>query len=190
MYAFWSCTFAYYLPRQICFLDHVHLQLPGPSMLPTINHGNIALAERITSRLGKVGSGDVVVLRSPEDPRKVVTKRVKGVEGDVVSYLSDPNKSDEQKTVVVIVRKLLFDFLVIKKIRSWFRHMHLKWCIFPEFKVGWVGFVFFYFFSVGSIQEIIFFPSFSVEWVLGVWGICLCKQCVIDSHVIFLQQSI
>ncbi|KAI3456046.1 hypothetical protein Pfo_012709 [Paulownia fortunei] len=76
-------------------------KLLGPSMLPTFNDGNIVLTERITSRLGKVGWGDVVLIRSPDNPRKVVAKRVKGVEGDVVSYLLDPKKSDEQKTVVV-----------------------------------------------------------------------------------------
>ncbi|KAL0398359.1 UNVERIFIED_CONTAM: Mitochondrial inner membrane protease subunit [Sesamum radiatum] len=76
-------------------------KLVGPSMLPTFNHGTYVLSESITSRLGKVGSGDAVLIRSPEDPRKVVAKRVKGVEGDVVSYVLDPSKSDEQKTVVV-----------------------------------------------------------------------------------------
>ncbi|KAL6567314.1 hypothetical protein OROGR_000982 [Orobanche gracilis] len=73
----------------------------GPSMLPTFNEGNIVLAERVTIRSGKVGSGDAVLIRSPEDPTKVMTKRVKGVEGDVVSYVLDPRNSDEQKTVVV-----------------------------------------------------------------------------------------
>ncbi|XP_073279593.1 mitochondrial ATP-independent inner membrane protease subunit 1a-like [Primulina huaijiensis] len=81
------CTFAYTV---------------GPSMLPTFNlQGNLVLAERLTTRLGKVGSGDVVLIRSPDNPRKVVTKRVKGVQGDVVSFFVDPNKSDEQRTVIV-----------------------------------------------------------------------------------------
>ncbi|GFP95126.1 mitochondrial inner membrane protease subunit 1 [Phtheirospermum japonicum] len=73
----------------------------GPSMLPTFKDGDIVLAEKITSRRGKVGSGDAVLIRSPEDPTKVMTKRVKGVEGDVVSYALDPQSSDELKTVVV-----------------------------------------------------------------------------------------
>lgn len=71
----------------------LHFQLVGPSMLPTFNHGSFVLSERITVRSGKVGSGDTVVIRSPEDPRKVVCKRVRAVEGDVVSY--------QQKTVVI-----------------------------------------------------------------------------------------
>ncbi|KAL8032290.1 hypothetical protein ABFX02_13G086300 [Erythranthe guttata] len=76
-------------------------KLVGPSMLPTFNDGNLVLTERITTRSEKVGSGDVVLVRAPDDPRKVVAKRVKGVEGDVVSYLLDPKKTDELNTVVV-----------------------------------------------------------------------------------------
>lgn len=75
----------------------------GPSMLPTINlYGNLLLAERISTRLGKVGPGDVVLVRSPENPRQIVTKRVKGGEGDSVTYLVNPKNSDEEKTVIVI----------------------------------------------------------------------------------------
>ncbi|XP_022857711.1 mitochondrial inner membrane protease subunit 1-like [Olea europaea var. sylvestris] len=74
----------------------------GPSMLPTINlYGNLLLAERISTRLGKVGPGDVVLVRSPENPRQIVTKRVKGGEGDSVTYLVNPKNSDEEKTVIV-----------------------------------------------------------------------------------------
>ncbi|KAL8460880.1 hypothetical protein ACS0TY_031599 [Phlomoides rotata] len=76
------------------------VKLVGPSMLPAFNNGNFVLSERITSRSGKVRSGDAVIIRSPEDPTKVVAKRVKGVGGDVVSYVVDLNKSDEQRTVV------------------------------------------------------------------------------------------
>ncbi|GER42740.1 mitochondrial inner membrane protease subunit [Striga asiatica] len=77
------------------------LQTVGPSMLPTFRDGNIILTEKLTSRSGKVGSGDAVLVRSPEDPTKVMAKRVKAVEGDVVSYAPDPKNSDEHKTAVV-----------------------------------------------------------------------------------------
>ncbi|GLT53326.1 hypothetical protein SLA2020_266060 [Shorea laevis] len=41
----------------------------GPSMLPTLNlTGDVLLAEHLSPRLGKVGSGDVVLVRSPVDP--------------------------------------------------------------------------------------------------------------------------
>ncbi|KAL6991415.1 hypothetical protein U1Q18_009527 [Sarracenia purpurea var. burkii] len=74
------------------------VQAKGPSMLPTINlTGDLLLAERISKRFGKVGPGDIVLVRSPENPRKIIAKRVKGMEGDTVAYTI----SDRRETVVV-----------------------------------------------------------------------------------------
>ncbi|KDP37938.1 hypothetical protein JCGZ_04581 [Jatropha curcas] len=74
----------------------------GPSMLPTLNlTGDLVLAERISPRIGKVGHGDIVLVESPIKPKRVVTKRVIGMEGDRISYIVDPANSDETKTVVV-----------------------------------------------------------------------------------------
>ncbi|XP_057493457.1 mitochondrial ATP-independent inner membrane protease subunit 1a-like [Actinidia eriantha] len=74
----------------------------GPSMLPTFNlTGDLLLAERISARFGRVGPGDIVIIRSPENPRKIVAKRVKGVEGDSVTYVVEPKSSDRCDTVVV-----------------------------------------------------------------------------------------
>ncbi|KAL9452233.1 hypothetical protein AB3S75_008093 [Citrus x aurantiifolia] len=74
----------------------------GPSMLPTINlTGDLVLAERISTRFNKVCPGDVVLVRSPVVPRRIVTKRVIGMEGDRVSYVADPKSSDKFETVVV-----------------------------------------------------------------------------------------
>ncbi|GMI85978.1 hypothetical protein like AT1G23465 [Hibiscus trionum] len=74
----------------------------GPSMLPTLNiTGNLLLVERISTRTGKVQPGDIVIFRSPDTPRKVVCKRLIGMEGDQVTYVVDPNNSDECKTIVV-----------------------------------------------------------------------------------------
>ncbi|KAK0588299.1 hypothetical protein LWI29_037494 [Acer saccharum] len=74
----------------------------GPSMLPTIStSSSLLLAERVSHRFNKVGPGDIVILRSPEVPRKVLTKRVIGLEGDRVTYVVDPNNSDKSDTVVV-----------------------------------------------------------------------------------------
>lgn len=71
-------------------------------MLPTFNLTNeIVLVDKISTRRGKVGSGDVVILRSPENPRKVVTKRIIGMEGDSITYIVDPKISDRTETVVV-----------------------------------------------------------------------------------------
>jgi hypothetical protein len=73
-------------------------------MLPTFNiSGDLALAEKISHKLGKVGAGDIVLVTSPVEPRKIVTKRVVGVEGDSVTYVVDPKNSDRTETIVVCV---------------------------------------------------------------------------------------
>ncbi|GAB2296907.1 hypothetical protein Dimus_031009 [Dionaea muscipula] len=75
----------------------------GPSMLPTISlSGDIVLVDCISPRIGKMGRGDIVIVRSPENPRKVVTKRLAGIEGDHMTFAVDPQSdSGECKTVVV-----------------------------------------------------------------------------------------
>lgn len=78
------------------------LQTQGPSMLPTFSlMGDLVLTKRVSTRFGQVGTGDIVLVRSPENPRKVVIKRVKGMEGDSVTYVVDPKNSDARQTVVV-----------------------------------------------------------------------------------------
>ncbi|KAD1358626.1 hypothetical protein E3N88_42953 [Mikania micrantha] len=82
----------------LCSTALVH----GPSMLPTFSLTNeIVLLERISTRNGKAGHGDVVVLRSPENPRKCVTKRIIGMEGDNITYIVDPKNSDRTKSLTV-----------------------------------------------------------------------------------------
>ncbi|KAL4576994.1 hypothetical protein LXL04_013095 [Taraxacum kok-saghyz] len=49
----------------------------------------------------KVGPDDVIIVRSPESPRKVVTKRIIGMEGDTITYIVDPKNSDTTETIVV-----------------------------------------------------------------------------------------
>lgn len=79
-------------------------------MLPTLNlTGDVVLAEHVSTRLGKVGPGDVVVVRSPENPNKYVTKRILGMEGDKVTFSVDPISSDSSKTLVVCIL-LFFSF--------------------------------------------------------------------------------
>ncbi|KAK4796839.1 hypothetical protein SAY86_029165 [Trapa natans] len=74
----------------------------GPSMFPTINiTGDILIAERVSHRLGKVGPGDVVLVKSPVNPRKTLTKRIIGVEGDRIIFQVDPVNSDRCQRVVV-----------------------------------------------------------------------------------------
>ena len=67
----------------------------GPSMLPTLNtSGDIVLVEHITARTGRLRVGDVVIARSVQNPKHIVCKRIRGLEGDLVeiqgsSYLPD-----------------------------------------------------------------------------------------------------
>ena len=78
------------------------MQATGPSMLPTLNiEGDALLIDRISPRFRKVIPGDVVIVCSPENPRKLVTKRLIAKEDDSVTFLVDPKNSDKCKTVVV-----------------------------------------------------------------------------------------
>lgn len=78
------------------------LQVYGPSMLPAIDlTPAIFFGERISTRFGKVACGDIVTLRTPQNPRRYITKRVVGMEGDSVTYVSNPENSEKHETVVV-----------------------------------------------------------------------------------------
>ncbi|KAF7822561.1 mitochondrial inner membrane protease subunit 1 [Senna tora] len=81
----------------VCTATHVY----GPSMLPTLNlTGDVLIAERVSPRLGKLGPGDLVLVRSPVNPNRIVTKRIVGREGDRVTYY-DPRHGDIAQTAVV-----------------------------------------------------------------------------------------
>lgn len=56
-------------------------------MLPTLNvRGDVLLIDKLSHRFGNLGLGDIVIVQSPSNPRRILTKRVLGMEGDVVSY--------------------------------------------------------------------------------------------------------
>ncbi|KAH7847875.1 hypothetical protein Vadar_031220 [Vaccinium darrowii] len=98
---------SFMVAKFLCFVHVTNTYLcglgeaEGPSMLPTLSlTGDLILAERISARFGKLGPGDIVFVRSPEDPRTILVKRVKGMEGDSVTYIVDPKNSDRRKTVI------------------------------------------------------------------------------------------
>lgn len=71
------------------------LQTIGPSMLPTIDSTlSIFLTEKISTRFGKVDRGDIVVFCDPQKPGHYLTKRVIGLEGDSITYSSNPETND------------------------------------------------------------------------------------------------
>jgi hypothetical protein len=77
-------------------------------MLPTLNiAGDVVLVEHLSPRIGKVGYGDLVLVRSPLNPNRNLTKRVVAMEGDTVTYF-DPLNSDSSRNAVVCVLNGLF----------------------------------------------------------------------------------
>ncbi|CDP06074.1 unnamed protein product [Coffea canephora] len=99
---------SFLIAKFLCLLHvtNTHVCTPvlvyGPSMLPTLNlTGDVVLVEHLSQKFGKVGPGEVVVVRSPENPRKTVTKRIVAVEGESVTFLVEPALSDRSHTVVV-----------------------------------------------------------------------------------------
>ncbi|KAM1347270.1 uncharacterized protein LOC126623888 isoform X1 [Malus sylvestris] len=97
------------LVKFVCFVQVTKTHLLtvalcyGPSMLPTIGlaGNNLCLAERISTRFDRIGVGDIVMVRSPEAPRKTVAKRLIATEGQSVTYVVDPKNGDRSETIVV-----------------------------------------------------------------------------------------
>ncbi|XP_061369975.1 mitochondrial ATP-independent inner membrane protease subunit 1a-like isoform X2 [Gastrolobium bilobum] len=81
----------------LCSLTHVY----GPSMLPTLNlAGDVVIAEHLSPRLGNLDHGDLVLVRSPLNPNRSLTKRIVGMEGDTITYF-DPLRADSTQTQIV-----------------------------------------------------------------------------------------
>ncbi|KAK6945631.1 Peptidase S26 [Dillenia turbinata] len=78
----------------------------GPSMLPTLNmSGDVLLVEHLSKRFGKLVPGDIVVVRSPLNPNKSVTKRILAVEGDPVTFLVEPRQHHQHGYHSLVVPK-------------------------------------------------------------------------------------
>lgn len=65
-----------------CFHEHI-LDVTiciGPSMLPTFNvEGDVVLVEFFSTKFQRLKSGDVVVAKSPTNPKQTVCKRICGM---------------------------------------------------------------------------------------------------------------
>uniref|UniRef100_A0A8C2DG59 Mitochondrial inner membrane protease subunit n=1 Tax=Cyprinus carpio TaxID=7962 RepID=A0A8C2DG59_CYPCA len=67
------------------FLPTIHLQqCSGPSMEPTITNHDVVFSERVSRHLCRIQKGDIVIAKSPFDPKMNICKRVIGLEGDKV----------------------------------------------------------------------------------------------------------
>uniref|UniRef100_A0A1I7SZ74 Mitochondrial inner membrane protease subunit n=1 Tax=Caenorhabditis tropicalis TaxID=1561998 RepID=A0A1I7SZ74_9PELO len=76
-----------------CFSRHVGelVICSGPSMHPTIQDGDIVLAERFSVRLDNVQVGDIVGCMNPQKPKELLCKRIIGKEGNPVSSSQLPS---------------------------------------------------------------------------------------------------
>lgn len=80
--------------------------MTGPSMLPTLAHeGEIVIEDRLTYRFfpQRISRGDLITLRSPLEPGRIVCKRIIGLPGDIVCV--DPTGEKAPSTEHVIVPK-------------------------------------------------------------------------------------
>lgn len=57
-------------------------------MEPTIFSDDIIVSEHITTKFSKYERGDVVILRSPTDPKMFICKRIIGIPGDKIKINS------------------------------------------------------------------------------------------------------
>jgi signal peptidase I len=61
------------------------LEITGTSMEPTLDNGEMIIAEKMTSRLDKLERGDIVVFKQPENPNIFVIKRIVGLPGESIT---------------------------------------------------------------------------------------------------------
>jgi len=54
-------------------------------MEPTLRTGDFILSDHITPRFGQLNRGDIIIARSPTNPKEHICKRVMGVSGDVLA---------------------------------------------------------------------------------------------------------
>lgn len=64
----------------------------GPSMHPTIQDGDLIIAERLSIKLGNIHRGDIVGALSPHEPRQLLCKRLTQKEYDKVYNCAFPIK--------------------------------------------------------------------------------------------------
>ncbi|MCO5575033.1 hypothetical protein L7F22_028830 [Adiantum nelumboides] len=87
---------------KLCVSRLLQQKVYGPSMFPTFNAtDDMILVERISTRFQKVKVGDIVMACSPEEPARVILKRLVAVEGDNITVLPEPLREDVAKQVLV-----------------------------------------------------------------------------------------
>ncbi|XP_075972198.1 mitochondrial inner membrane protease subunit 1 [Anticarsia gemmatalis] len=69
------CTFEYVGDFVMC---------SGPSMEPTLESNNILFTEHVTPRFQRLRRGDIVIAKSPSNPKQNICKRITALPGDRV----------------------------------------------------------------------------------------------------------
>ncbi|OED34224.1 signal peptidase I [PVC group bacterium (ex Bugula neritina AB1)] len=59
-------------------------KIPSPSMVPTLKIGNRLLATKFNFRFREPKRGEVIIFKSPSDPKKEFVKRLVGLPGDKI----------------------------------------------------------------------------------------------------------
>ncbi|KAJ7071312.1 signal peptidase I family protein [Mycena amicta] len=78
--------------------------MTGPSMLPTLAiNGEAALENRWSIRWNpaSIKRGDLITVRSPSDPRRILCKRVIGLPGDIICVDPTGQKAPSTEHVVI-----------------------------------------------------------------------------------------
>ncbi|XP_072574226.1 mitochondrial inner membrane protease subunit 1 isoform X2 [Paramormyrops kingsleyae] len=84
-----------------CTLEYIGelVVCSGPSMEPTIINHDLVFSERLSRHFYTIKKGDIVIVKSPFDPRMNICKRVIGLEGDKVCT-SSPSDTFKTHTYV------------------------------------------------------------------------------------------
>lgn len=53
-------------------------------MEPTLYSNNVLLTDHISTRLGKIHRGDVIIAKNPNVPKQLICKRIVGLPGDLI----------------------------------------------------------------------------------------------------------
>jgi len=84
----WECfkifIFALVIVLPIRYFLFQPFLVRGESMAPTLQNGDYLIVEEITYRFTEPRRGDIIVLRSPLDPRVKLVKRIVGLPGETI----------------------------------------------------------------------------------------------------------
>lgn len=60
------------------------VRVDGLSMIPTLEHGEFVLVNKISYQWGEIERGDIIVFHYPNNPQEELIKRVIGLTGDTI----------------------------------------------------------------------------------------------------------